>query len=71
VIIENNIPVPGKPVKKYKWPFVELLPGQSFLMPGVKLKSAKNDCWDFEKRGFGTFTAALINDSVVRVWRVA
>jgi hypothetical protein len=75
-LIDKGIPIPvdGRfkdAEQRIRYPFSEMLPGDSFLVSGGRKKSVKAAMSQYA-RGYGwKFTSRVQIDGTVRVWRVS
>lgn len=73
--IQDNIPLPpdnGSLIrdKKKAWPFESMSVGQSFIMPKIKLSTARQFCSQAKRAGYGKFYAAGVIEDGATVTRV-
>jgi hypothetical protein len=68
--VESNIPIP-KSHSNRRYPFAELKPGDSFVVPLELLHSARSAAYIWGARNGWKFTARACEDGIGRVWRIA
>ena len=75
--IDDDIPLPVDNMSvvrnQKRWPFAEMTSGQSFVMPDIKMSTARGYCSAAKRAGFGKFFADHVVENgttVVRVWKM-
>jgi hypothetical protein len=71
--IEKNIPIPKAdrgpgPGRNEKYPWSEMVPGDSFFVPETKVSRIYGAAWKASKRHNVKFVVRKVGDGV-RVWR--
>ncbi|MCX2697865.1 hypothetical protein [Ochrobactrum chromiisoli] len=74
--IDKGIPIPidGRfkdAEQRIRYPFSEMLPGDSFLVSGGRKKSVKVAMSQYARGNGWKFTSRVQIDGTVRVWRVS
>lgn len=68
-VIEDGIEMPGKPGRPAKYPWREMLPGQSFFIPGSNSRNLYRSASAASKQNSCKFACRRV-DGGMRIWRV-
>lgn len=66
--IEDGVPLP--PSTRRKYPFGEMLPGQSVVIPATEALRARNAAHERGRRSSMRFATKTMDDGSIRIWRV-
>ncbi len=67
--IENDAELPAARNGRSRYPFAEMEPGQSFVVPAEENKGVRSAAHSFGKRHEQKFTCRRQADGSVRIWR--
>lgn len=74
--IEKGVPVPDDgrfkdSEDRIRYPFADMLPGDSFVVSGGRKKSVKAAMCQYARGNGWKFTSRVQIDGTIRVWRVS
>ena len=75
IVIERGIPLPpcnrGRPSGQRVWPLETMRPGESFAIPGKRVKAVRAAAQNAKRRTGWKFTVRKMQDGSYRAFRVA
>ncbi len=68
--IEKDVPLPTNSYRILNWPFADMKPGDSVVIPASLAKKGKAAAWQRQSRYDESFVTRALPNGDVRIWRI-